>query len=63
MSGVVGDDLAELVANMMTHHLRHVGQIADLSRAFTKRTTGAEESCTTGAMSEGRMARGVGTVW
>ena len=29
MSGVVGDDLAELVANMMTHHLRHVGQIAD----------------------------------
>ena len=34
-----------------------------LSRAFTKRTTAAEESCTTGVMSEGRMARGVGTVW
>ena len=36
---------------------------ARLSRAFTKRTSGAEESCTTGAMTEGRMAGGVGTVW
>ena len=34
-----------------------------VSRAFTNRTTAAEESCTTGVMSEGRMARGVGTVW
>ena len=34
-----------------------------VSRAFTKRTTAAEESCTTGVMNEGRMARGVGTVW
>ena len=34
-----------------------------LSRAFAKRTTAAEESCTTGVMTEGRMAGGVGTVW
>ena len=35
----------------------------EVSRAFTKRTSGAEESCTTGAMTEGRMAGGVGAVW
>ena len=34
-----------------------------VSRAFAKRTTAAEESCTTGVMIEGRMAGGVGTVW
>ena len=35
----------------------------EVSRAFAKRTTAAEESCTTGVMIEGRMAGGVGTVW
>ena len=28
----------------------------EVSRAFAKRTTAAEESCTTGVMTEGRMA-------
>ena len=31
-----------------------------VSRAFAKRTTAAEESCTTGVMTEGRMGGGVG---
>ncbi len=34
-----------------------------LSGAFAKRTIAAEESCTTGVMTEGRMAGGVATVW
>ena len=38
-------------------------ELVRVSRAFTKRTSGAEESCTTGAMTEGRMAGGVGAVW
>ena len=36
---------------------------ATVSRAFAKRTTAAEESCTTGVLTEGRMAGEVGTVW
>ena len=39
------------------------GLVESMSRAFAKRTTAAEESCTTGVMIEGRMAGGVGTVW
>ena len=48
------DDATGIVANAV---------FRPMSRAFAKRTTAAEESCTTGVMIEGRMAGGVGTVW
>ena len=34
-----------------------------VSRAFAKRTIAAEGSCTTGVLTEGRMAGGVASVW